>query len=127
MLLQVTFTFSTITFFLKVDIGSQLHFTGNVNACVHIKCMHIYLVCVCIYMYAHVCTYILIYIYIHTHSVKIRKFLNRESCLSRNISLAQLVKNLPAMWETWIQCLGWENPLEKGKATHSSILTWRIP
>ena len=35
---------------------------------------------------------------------------------------AQLVKNLPAMWETWVQSLGWEDPLEKGKAVHSSIL-----
>ena len=41
--------------------------------------------------------------------------------------VAQLVKNLPAMWETWIQTLGWEDLLEKGKATHSSILAWRIP
>ena len=40
--------------------------------------------------------------------------------------MAQLVKNLPAMWETWVQALGWENPLEKGKATHSSILACRI-
>ena len=36
--------------------------------------------------------------------------------------MAQLVKNLPAMWETWVQCPGWKDPLEKGKATHSSIL-----
>ena len=41
--------------------------------------------------------------------------------------VAQLVKNLPAMWETWVQSLGWKDPLEKGKATHSSILAWRIP
>ena len=41
--------------------------------------------------------------------------------------IAQLVKNPPAMWETWVQSLGWEDPLEKGKATHSSILAWRIP
>ena len=41
--------------------------------------------------------------------------------------VAQLVKNLPAMWETGVQSLGWENPLEKGMATHSSILAWRIP
>ena len=40
---------------------------------------------------------------------------------------AQLVKNLPAVWETWVRSLGWEDPLEKGKATHSSILAWRIP
>ena len=36
--------------------------------------------------------------------------------------VAQLVKNLPTMWETWVRSLGWEDPLEKGKATHSSIL-----
>ena len=40
--------------------------------------------------------------------------------------MAQLVKNPPAMWETWVPSLGWEDPLEKGKATHSSILAWRI-
>ena len=40
---------------------------------------------------------------------------------------AQLVKNLPAMQEILVQYLGWEDPLEKGKATHSSILAWRIP
>ena len=41
--------------------------------------------------------------------------------------VAQLVKNLPAMQDTWVQPLGGEDPLEKGKATHSSILAWRIP
>ena len=41
--------------------------------------------------------------------------------------VAHLVKNLPAMWKTWVRSLGWQDPLEKGKATHSSILAWRIP
>ena len=41
--------------------------------------------------------------------------------------MAHLVKSLPAMWETWVQSLGWEDPLEKEIATHSSILAWRIP
>ena len=41
--------------------------------------------------------------------------------------VAQLVKNLPAVWETWVQSLGWKDPLEKGTATHSRILAWRIP
>ena len=41
--------------------------------------------------------------------------------------VVQLVKNPPVMWETWVQSLGWEDLLEKGKATHSSILGWRIP
>ena len=40
--------------------------------------------------------------------------------------VAQLVKNIPAVQETWVRFLGWEDPLEKGKATHSSILAWRI-
>ena len=41
--------------------------------------------------------------------------------------VAQMVKNLPAMQETGVQSLGWEDPLEKGMATHSSIFAWRIP
>jgi len=41
--------------------------------------------------------------------------------------VAQMVKSLPAVWETWVPSLGWEDPLEKGMATHSSILAWRIP
>ena len=41
--------------------------------------------------------------------------------------VAQMVKNLPAMWKTWVRFLGWEDPLEKGKGTHSSIVAWRIP
>ena len=41
--------------------------------------------------------------------------------------LAQMVKNLLVMQETWVQSLGWEDALEKGKATHSSILAWKIP
>ena len=41
--------------------------------------------------------------------------------------VAQVVKDLPVMQETWVQPLGWEDPLEKGMETHSSILAWRIP
>ena len=47
--------------------------------------------------------------------------------LTRASLVAQTVKNLPAMQETWIESLGWEDPLEKGMATHSNILAWRIP
>ena len=47
---------------------------------------------------------------------------NKFTCL-----MAQMVKNPPAMQETQVQSLGWEDPLEKGMATHSSILAWRIP
>ena len=41
--------------------------------------------------------------------------------------MAQMVKNPPAMWETWVQSRGWEDPQEEGMAIHSSILAWRIP
>ena len=41
--------------------------------------------------------------------------------------VAQMVRNLPAMWETGVRSLGWKDPLEKGMATHSSILAWEIP
>ena len=41
--------------------------------------------------------------------------------------VAQLVKSLPPMWETWVRSLGWEDPLERVTATHSNILAWRIP
>ena len=41
--------------------------------------------------------------------------------------VTQAVKNLPAMQEIWVRFLGWEDPLEEGMATHSSILAWRIP
>ena len=41
--------------------------------------------------------------------------------------VAQMVKSLPAMWETWVPSLGWEDPLEREMAIHSSILAWKIP
>ena len=47
--------------------------------------------------------------------------------LVRASLVAQTVKNPPAMRETWVQSLGWEDSLEKGTSTHSSILAWRIP
>ena len=56
----------------------------------------------------------MIYIYIYINNI-------------RASLVAQLVKNLPAMRETWVRSLGWEDPLEKGTATHSNILAWRIP
>ena len=53
--------------------------------------------------------------------------LNILSFLKANSLVAQSVKDPPAMQETWVPFLGWEDPLEKGMATHSSILAWRIP
>ena len=58
----------------------------------------------------------------HTHII----FVHVCCCLGASLP-AQVVKNPPAMQETWDQSLGWEDHLEKGKATHSSILAWRIP
>ena len=56
------------------------------------------------------------------------EFLISMNCSDYWASLiAQLVKNLPAMQETWVQSLGWDDPLEKRMATHSSMLAWRIP
>ena len=49
------------------------------------------------------------------------------SVLRRASLVAQMVKNLPAMQQTWVRSLGWEEPLEEGMATHSGILAWRIP
>ena len=66
----------------------------------------------------------------HTHRVALR---TRQSfsfwgpILSRASLVAQMVKNPPAMRETWVGSLGWQDPLEKGKATHSSILAWKSP
>ena len=47
--------------------------------------------------------------------------------MTRASQVAQMVKNLPAMQQAWVWSLGWEGPLEKGMATHLSILAWRIP
>ena len=52
---------------------------------------------------------------------------NSKRCYITYSLIARLVKNPPAMQETWVQSLGWEDPLEKGKATHTSILVRRIP
>ena len=56
---------------------------------------------------------------------QVKIYLNYKSIWA--FLVAQRVKNPPAMWETWVQSLGWEDSLEKGMATHSSILAWRIP
>ena len=52
---------------------------------------------------------------------------NMITILNTTSLVAQMVKNLPTMQKTWVRSLGWKDPLEKGMATHSSILAWRIP
>ena len=54
-------------------------------------------------------------------------FNNKRLSNQRASLVAQMLKNLPTMRETWVQFLGWEDPLEKSMATQSSILAWRIP
>ena len=50
-----------------------------------------------------------------------------ELWVTLGFPVAQLVKNLPAVWKTWVQSLGWEDPLEKAVVPHSSTLAWKIP
>ena len=65
-----------------------------------------------------------IYNFIMQYLIHLKEYINLKY---KGFLVAQMVKNLPAMWETWVRSLGWEDPLEKGMATHSSILAWRIP
>ena len=62
-----------------------------------------------------------------SESDKLRNYIYFHTILLEASLVVQLVKNLPAMWETWVLPLGWEDPLEKRKVIHSSILDWRIP
>ena len=64
--------------------------------------------------------------YWKNHSFDYTNF-SQKICLIGTSLVVQLVKNLPEMWETWVWSLGWEDPLEKGKATRSNILVRRIP
>ena len=65
------------------------------------------------------------WVYTHTHThTHIYTYPLQYSWASL---VVQMVKNLPAVWETWVQSLGWEDPLEEGMAAHSSTLAWRIP
>ena len=59
--------------------------------------------------------------------VEMREYMWVRILRRRTSMVAQMVKNLPAMQKTWVRSLGQEDPLEKGMATHSSILGWRIP
>ena len=58
--------------------------------------------------------------------ITIRQYIKLICCTSWTSLVTQMVKNLPAVWETRVLSLGWENPLEEGMATHTSILAWRI-
>ena len=64
---------------------------------------------------------------VHFCLLRVRKLFTRPSGTRRTSLVAQKVKNLPAMQATWVRSLGWEDPLEKAMAAHTSILAWRIP
>ena len=65
---------------------------------------------------------------VHTgQTLSTRKQNRHNICPQRGFPSGSVVKNLPAMWETWVQSLGGEGPLEEGMTTYSSILAWRIP
>ena len=75
-------------------------------------------ICVCVYIHTHImCIYLCVCVCVCV-CVCIHMWASLE---------AQMIKNMPAMQETWVQSLGWEDPLEKGKATHSGILARRLP
>ena len=65
--------------------------------------------------------------WIQTPAAELLSELSMFLNLSRASLVAQRLKCLPPMWETWVQSLGWEDPLEKEMATHSSVLAWKIP
>ena len=69
----------------------------------------------------------MVYVYYLTEPSQHHEILLLPIFIYKASPIAQWVKHLPAMHETWVQFLGQEDPLEKGMATHSSILAWRIP
>ena len=75
------------------------------------SCMYVYNIFICVCVCECVCVY--------THT--------RASLVAQMVKMAQMLKNPPAMQETWVWSLDWEDPLEEGMATHSSIHPWRIP
>ena len=62
----------------------------------------------------------------HAHP-HMHQFIRKDTTQEQASPVAQMVKHLPAMWETWVRSLGWEDPLEKEMATHSTIFVWKIP
>ena len=85
------------------------------------KCVY-----VCVYMYMCVYMYICVHTCIYTHTC-VCTCICVCSCICVCVLVAQMVKHLPAMWETQVQSLGQEDPLEKEMATRSSALAWKIP
>ena len=79
------------------------------------------------WMWISITTILCLSHYILEQSIWFLSFKDSQMKMNYASLVVQMVKNLPAKRETWVQSLGWEDSLEKGMATHSSILTWRIP
>ena len=84
-----------------------------------------YAIFILLFLFSIFCSAAVIFTILSSRSL-ICSFASVILLLILDFLIAQLVKNLPAMQETLVQFLGWENPLEKGMATHSSILAWKI-
>ena len=105
---------------LSITMSKSIHVATNGVISFFIILSNIHCVCVYIYIY--------IYIYRYTTSLSISLSVEFRLLNEHYASLvAQTVKRLPAMRETWVRSLGGEDPLEKEMATHSSILAWKIP
>ena len=109
---------------MSVCVYVTVYVCTCVNICMYM-CVCVCCGCVCVYMcvlymqmYECVCVYVSGYICVNVY---LWTYLKAWASL-----IPQWVKNLPAMRDTWVGSLGWEDPLEKRKATHFSILAWRI-
>ena len=88
-------------------------------------CVFVLFVCLFVSILLKFCTAVFLFLFFFFFSILLLVWL--PFCFSMASLVAHLVKNPPTMRETWVQSLGWEDPLEKGTATHSSVLAWRIP
>ena len=107
------------------DQSLKIKYVYHMYIYTHMQCIKIH-----VFIHITICVYICVYIFIHKDIFTgwyASKCLITDSPDHPFLGFpCQLVKNLPAMLETCIQFLGWEDPLEKEMATHSSILAWRI-
>ena len=112
------------------------HIFINSLADEHLDCFHDLAIVKCCIEHWHACifqNYGFLWVYVQEWDCQIIWYFNFQYftdppyCSLWASLVAQMVKNLPAMRETWVQSLGWEDPLEESTATHCSILAWRIP
>ena len=105
---------------------TELNWTQNVASC-YLTCAPIISTVMKVLQKLHQWKYLKPNIYFYITSTQYPLVIRLIFFTIVNFLVAQLVKHLLAMWETWVPSLGWVGPLEKGLATHSNILAWRIP